>query len=89
MNAKFKRFESIDRLKVCIVRRWRSSDAENTLTVRVAEPVLDLLKGRRGLEGNVRPAPFDLEDEGLASARADDLLHIGEALDRTSVDGQH
>src|SRR4051794_6080929 len=76
LNAELKRFESSDRLKVGIVWGWRPRDAENPLAMHVAEPVLDFLKGGSGLEINPHSPPFNLEQEGLAGAGADDLLHI-------------
>src|SRR5947209_6466998 len=57
--------------------------------MHIAEPVLDLLEGRSGSERDVHPAALNLENEGLASARADDLLHVGKALDRAPVDRQN
>ena len=55
----------------------------------VAESILGFPERGNGFELDLHPAAVDLERQHLARAGAHDLLHIGKALDRPSVDGQN
>src|SRR5262249_49723859 len=72
-----------------ILRRGRSGDPEDTLAVNIPEPVLDFFQSRCGLQGDPNAPALDLEYQRLASAHADDLLHVREAFDGPAVDRQN
>ena len=56
--------------------------------MHIAESILGFAQRRSGLERDLESAAVHLELQRLARAGTHDLLHVGEALDRASVDGQ-
>ena len=89
LHAQLERVERPDGLKVGVVRRRRPCDAENANAVHVAEAILGLAERGNGLEGDVDATAVDFERQHLTRAGAHDLLHVGETLDRASIDGQN
>src|SRR5262245_23768083 len=72
-----------------VLGRWRAGDAKHPDAMHVAEAVLGFLERRHRLERDVYAAAINLECQRLTGAGADDLLHVGKALDRAPVDREH
>src|SRR5262245_1403110 len=72
-----------------VLRRRRPRDAENANAMHVAEAILGFAERGNGLEGDVDATAVDFERQHLTRAGAHDLLHVGETLDRPSIDGQN
>ena len=56
--------------------------------MHVAETILGFAERGNGLESDSDAAAVDFKGQHLTRAGAHDLLHVGETLDRTSVDRQ-
>ena len=72
-----------------VVGGKRPANPEHADAMDVAKTVLDLLERRRRFKRELLAPALDQDRQGLAGAGADDPLHVGEALDRAAVDGQH
>ena len=78
-----------DLLGLDVAGRHGAADTEHAEPVHIAEIVLHLLELGHRLERDLHAAALDLDLERRAGADADDALHVGEAVDRLAVDGEH
>src|SRR4051794_15317971 len=70
-----------------VVRPARGLEPEEPDAL-LAEGRLGLLEVRHGGQGHLAAVAVDRDAELVVGARADDPLHVGEARDRTAVDGE-
>src|SRR5215469_6489168 len=74
-------------LVIDVARCHRAANAENADAADIAETVLDFLERRGCFEHELPALAVDLDRERAAGTVAHDALHIGEIVDRLTIDG--